>query len=62
MARIPPPILCTAACCRWNGAAQELYSGGDDCNIVVWAPAPERVTAEREAWQRGNSDGDAWSD
>jgi DNA excision repair protein ERCC-8 len=51
----------TVHCCTWNAAAQELYSGGGDCNIVVWAPATERVTAEREARQR-DSDGDDWSD
>lgn len=46
---------------RWNAASQELYSGSNDCNIVVWAPARERVGAEREPWQQ-DSDGDVWSD
>lgn len=46
---------------RWNAAGEELYTGSDDCNIVVWAPAPEPVAAEREEWQP-DSDGDAWSD
>lgn len=52
----------TINCCKWNPAAQELYSGSDDCNIVVWAPAPERTRAERDDWQPPDSDGDAWSD
>ena len=52
----------TINCCRWSGASQELYSGSNDCNIVVWAPAPEATTAEREDWQRPESDADNWSD
>ena len=58
-----PPAHPHTSCPRWNAAAEELYTGADDCNIVVWAPPPEPVTAEREAWQAGlESDGDAWSD
>lgn len=58
-----PAHACPTHATRWNAAAEELYTGADDCNIVVWAPPPEPVTAEREAWQAGlESDGDAWSD
>ncbi|KAI7842161.1 hypothetical protein COHA_004184 [Chlorella ohadii] len=46
----------------WNPAAEELYSGSSDSNIVVWCPAREAVTAERDGWQGRDSDGDDWSD
>ncbi|KAI3438903.1 hypothetical protein D9Q98_001318 [Chlorella vulgaris] len=51
----------TINCCSWNATAQELYSGSSDCNIVVWAPARERVNSERDGWQK-DSDGDDWSE
>ncbi|PRW58966.1 DNA excision repair ERCC-8-like isoform B [Chlorella sorokiniana] len=52
----------TINCCKWNPAAEELYSGSSDSNIVVWSPAQEAVTAERDGWQGRDSDGDDWSD
>jgi uncharacterized iron-regulated membrane protein len=54
-------MLLLSAWCSWNATAQELYSGSSDCNIVVWAPARERVNSERDGWQR-DSDGDDWSE
>lgn len=59
------PMRCTTcapAFHRWNPAAEELYSGSSDSNIVVWCPAREAVTAERDGWQGRDSDGDDWSD
>lgn len=59
---IPARYLPRAALRRWNPAAEELYSGSSDSNIVVWSPASEAVTAERDGWQGRDSDGDDWSD
>ncbi len=48
---------------RWNPASEELYTGGNDCHIVVWAPPPEATREEEQGDARGgDSDGDAWSD
>lgn len=44
-------------CCAWNGVHEELYTGSNDHNIVVWAP--------KEAGRLdpgGEDDQDAWSD
>lgn len=60
--RTPNHHPCHCCCCRWNAAAEELYSGSSDSNIVVWSPAREAVTAERDGWQGRDSDGDDWSD
>lgn len=59
---IPARYMPRAALRRWNPAAEELYSGSSDSNIVVWSPAREAVTAERDGWQGRDSDGDDWSD
>ena len=45
-------------CCVWNPLSSELYTGGNDNHIVVWAP---------RVWGAGpggadDSDRDAWSD
>eukprot|EP00887_Chlorella_sp_A99_P000785 scaffold5.g785.t1 len=50
--------------CKWNSMAEELYTGGNDSHIVVWAPAPEGVTAERAdgGGGSGESSADEWSD
>ncbi|KAL3160881.1 hypothetical protein ABBQ38_009274 [Trebouxia sp. C0009 RCD-2024] len=50
--------LDTVNCCCYNSYQQELYSGGNDCNIIVWAaPAPLEVVEGLDT-----DDQDAWSD
>jgi DNA excision repair protein ERCC-8 len=50
-------------CCRWAAAAGELYTGANDCNIVVWAGARGGGADRGEGGGGGDaSDGDAWSD
>ena len=44
----------------WNPLSQELYSGGNDCNLVVWAPAPEPEGGEGS--EGVAADADAWSE
>jgi len=62
-AHVPDALRNLRSCClRWNPAAEELYSGSSDSNIVVWSPAREAVSAERDGWQGRDSDGDDWSD
>lgn len=39
---------------------EELYTGSNDCNIVLWAPAPESVSAERTESEEESQDN--WSD
>ena len=46
-------------CCCYNSYQQELYSGGNDCNIIVWAPPAPVAEAEETT---GKNDEDAWSD
>lgn len=46
-------------CCCYNSYQQELYSGGNDCNIIVWAAPTSEVEEEGPT---GNQDLDAWSD
>lgn len=41
--------------------AQELYSGSDDCNIIVWTPPQPEVYEEAEQLA-AHVDADAWSD
>lgn len=51
--------LDTVNCCCYNSYQQELYSGGNDCNIVVWAApaAPDKIEGPDS-----KDDQDAWSD
>jgi hypothetical protein len=46
--------------CAWNPALQELYSGGNDGNVVVWQPKCDDNGAEGEG--EAGSDRDAWSE
>ncbi len=46
---------------RWNPAAEELYTGSNDCHIVVWAP-PGEAAREEHVDVREDSDADNWSD
>ena len=42
---------------------QELYSGSDDCNIIVWTPPQPELPEEAEAELLApHADADAWSD
>ena len=51
--------LDTVNCCCYNSYQQELYSGGNDCNIIVWAaPAPLEAIEGLD----NKDDQDAWSD
>lgn len=51
--------LDTVNCCCYNSYQQELYSGSNDCNIIVWAaPAPADATESPD----NEEDQDAWSD
>ena len=45
-------------CCAWNGVHEELYTGSNDHNIVVWAPK-EAGTVD---FCGEHDDQDAWSD
>ena len=49
---------------RWNPLAEELYTGGSDCHIVVWAPPGEAGLLEEPGGEGGGADSDAdnWSD
>ena len=46
-------------------ASQELYSGADDCTIVVWT-SPQQQNADLDANEPeakvDDADADAWSD
>jgi DNA excision repair protein ERCC-8 len=45
-------------CCLWNGVQEELYTGSNDHNIVVWAPKEAGMV---DLGGEGD-DQDAWSD
>ncbi|KAG7667760.1 putative WD repeat-containing protein ATCSA-1 [Nannochloris sp. 'desiccata'] len=45
-------------CCAWNGVHEELYTGSNDHNIVVWAPKESGAVDPGG----GDDDQDAWSD
>jgi DNA excision repair protein ERCC-8 len=45
-------------CCAWNGVHEELYSGSNDHNIVVWAPKEAGMVDPGGE----EDDQDAWSD
>lgn len=51
--------LDTVNCCCYNSYQQELYSGGNDCNIIVWAAPTGSDTTEGPD---NKDDQDAWSD
>ncbi len=51
--------LDTVNCCCYNSYHQELYSGGNDCNIIVWAAPTGSDTNEGPD---NKDDQDAWSD
>ena len=41
----------TANACAWNAVAQECYTGGNDSQVLAWAPGSQQ-----------DADEDAWSD
>ena len=45
-------------CCAWNGVHEELYTGSNDHNIVVWAPKEAGIVDHGGV----EDDKDAWSD
>ncbi|XP_078433779.1 WD repeat-containing protein ATCSA-1-like [Wolffia australiana] len=53
-------------CCFFNAQHQELYSGSNDRQIVVWAPTNRTDSAEDQEAARGleehDADQDHWSD
>ena len=51
--------LDTVNCCCYNSYQQELYSGGNDGNIIVWAAAAPLEAVEG---LDSKDDQDAWSD
>ena len=51
--------LDTVNCCCYNSYQQELYSGGNDCNIIVWAAA---ASQDNDEGLNNKEDQDAWSD
>ena len=49
----------TVSCCCYNSYQQELYSGGNDSSIIVWAAAAPLEAVEGLDTK---DDQDAWSD
>jgi DNA excision repair protein ERCC-8 len=47
-------------CCVFNPLQEELYSGGNDCSIMAWSPAPHWRggvnTLDRDCWSDDDSD------
>lgn len=60
----PAPAPVPAPAHRWNPLAEELYTGSNDCHIVVWTPREEDVQREEAGGSGGGDDSDAdnWSD
>lgn len=51
-------------CCWYSEQDQELYTGGNDRQILVWSP-PNFTTGEVDEWRKGQAaalDQDNWSD
>lgn len=53
----------TLHCCAWNDRQQELYTGGNDMRIHVWAPqqAPQPEETGEQPVSNGDVDDDDWS-
>ncbi|KAL3505054.1 hypothetical protein ACH5RR_034895 [Cinchona calisaya] len=52
------------SCCWYSAQDQELYTGGNDRQILVWSPA-NSTTGEVDEWRKGQAaalDQDNWSD
>ncbi|GAB4816816.1 hypothetical protein N2152v2_003862 [Parachlorella kessleri] len=52
----------TINCCKWNPVNEELYTGANDCHIVVWAPPLAEAPHEEQGGGSVESDADNWSD
>ena len=54
--------LDTVTCCCYNSYRHELYSGSNDCNIIVWSAPTADVQEEEQPSLLKSHDQDAWSD